>query len=91
MSGQNAGDTITVFSEHCSPQLIFSHTALSGTRPWSGLGVVDLAIFHIVLSKDSHFHLLSLLICNPHLISLKPTVHKGEQSLIGGDGARSYR
>ena len=51
----------------------------------------DLAVFHLVFSNDSHFHLLSLLICNPHFLSLKLTVRKGQQSLIGGDGSRSNR
>ena len=32
------------------------------------------------VSNDSHFHLLSLLIFNPHFLSVKLTVHKGHQS-----------
>ena len=42
-----------------------------------------------ILSNDSHFLLLSPLICNHHFLSLKLTVHKEQQSLrlIGGDGS----
>ena len=45
--------------------------------------------YDIVFSNNSHFHLLSLLICNPHFLSFKLTVPKGQQSLIVGDGSRS--
>ena len=34
-----------------------------------------------VFSNDSHFHLLSLLICNPHFFSLKLTEQKRQQSM----------
>ena len=47
--------------------------------------------YDVVFSNDSHFHLLSLLICDPHFLSLKLTVRRGQQSLIRGDGSRSYR
>ena len=38
--------------------------------------------YDIVVSDDSHFHLLSLLICATHFLSFKLTVHKGQQSLL---------
>ena len=43
---------------------------------WSGQGVDDPAVFHIVFSNDSHFCLFTLLIRNPHFLSFKPTVLK---------------
>ena len=54
---------------------------------WSGLEVDDLAVFPNVFSNDSHFHLLSLLSA---ILILKLTVRKGQRSLIGGYGSRSY-
>ena len=42
------------------------------------------------ISNDSHFHLFSLLICNPYFLSLKLTVRKGQHSLLDGDGSKSY-
>ena len=65
---------------------IFLHCLL-----WSGLGVDDFAVFHILFSNDSHFHLFSLLIRNPHYLSLKLAVRKWQYSLLTGDGPKSYR
>ena len=74
MSGQDAEDTITdVDGSDCCNTFTPSD---------------DLAVLHIVFKNDSHFHLSSFLICNPHFLSLKLTVRKG---LIGGDGSRSCR
>ena len=54
------------------------------------LSMVDnLAFVHIVFFNDSHFHLFSLLIPNPHYLSLKLTVRKGQRSLLGVNGSTS--
>ena len=45
--------------------------------------------YDIVFRNDSHFHLFSLLICDPNFLSFKLTERKVQQSLIGGDGSRS--
>ena len=46
--------------------------------------------YDIVFSNDSHFHLFSLLICDPHFLSFKLTVRKRQNSQIGDDGSRFY-
>ena len=101
MSGQDAEDTNTdvdgsdcdKFCNTFTPADIFKTHILDTLHCLfcSGRGVDDLAVLHIVFSKDSHFHLLSLLICNTHCLSLKRTVRKGQQTLVGGDGSRSFR
>ena len=58
---------------------------------WSGMGVDVLAVFHIVYSNDSHFHLFSVLIYNPHSLSFELTERKGQHSLLSGDGSKLYR
>ena len=57
---------------------------------WSCL-VLGLTILQSSFMNDSHFHLFSLLICNPHFLSLKVTVSKAQHSLLGGDGSKSSR
>ena len=99
MSGQDAEDTNTdVDGSDCDkfcntfiPADIFKTDILDTLHCLfcSGRGIDDLAVLHIVFSKDSHFHLLSVLICNTHFLSLKLTLRKGPQSLIGCDGSRS--
>ena len=49
----------------------------------------DLAVFPIVLSLTLTF-IYYPSIYSPHFLSLKLTVSKGQQSLIGGDGSRSH-
>ena len=75
MSGQDAEDTITdVDGSDCCNTFTPSD---------------DLAVLYIVLKNDSHFHLSSFLICNPHFLSLNLTVRKGQHTQVGGDGSRS--
>ena len=42
------------------------------------------------VSNDSHFHLFSLLILNPHFLSLKLTARKGQQTQVIRHESRSF-